>query len=93
MMCVNDSYCTGFCNDNAGCPSGWTCGAMTVPLKQGSCSSGAGSCTKDGDCPQGQKCVDGQCTSGTAACWTDGDCTQGQTCVGAQTDTIKGCIK
>jgi Cys-rich repeat protein len=44
-------------------------------------------CTKDADCPAGQKCVNGQCVPVAPAgpqCTKDADCPAGQKCVNGQ---------
>ena len=59
------------------------CPSQTVP-----------ECTGDGDCGEGQECVNGVCTDVAPECTEDGDCGEGQTCDdGVCTDTEPECAE
>src|SRR6185503_7983765 len=86
-ICYDNSVDLRLCSSSDICPAGFEC-------RGGTCNRSEGACELDGDCTDGQSCIDGWCgqrcdagCSGTcalgrcvAACGTYSDCEIGEAC-------------
>jgi Cys-rich repeat protein len=68
----------GSCRDDSQCPSG-VC-EIAEGRELGRCQGGAGECTVDTDCGDGEVCDEGTCVGGGQGCTNNFDCDFGQMC-------------